>query len=103
MVSPQTRGQRSPNHEGVPQTNGIGKKNPVFHSPHTLYSQPSVNIPLTVECVVILSDHLYKRPATLQGGQDGPHDLVWKWKFREASPRLQSQQGAVRCQELNAL
>ena len=70
------------------------KKKPVFHSSDTLYSLPSVNIPLIVECVVILSDHLYKLPATLQSGRDGPHDLVWKWKFREASPRLQSQQGA---------
>ena len=49
MVSPQTRGHRSPNHEGVPQTSGIVEKKPVFHSPHTLSSQPSVNIPLTVE------------------------------------------------------
>ena len=96
MVSPQTGGQRSPNHEGAPQISGIGKKKkkPVFHSSDTLYSLPSVNIPLIVECVVILSDHLYKLPATLQSGRDGPHDLVWKWKFREASPRLQSQQGA---------
>ena len=97
-------GQRSPNHEGVPQTSGIGGKNLYFTPPpNTLYSQPSVNIPLTIECVVILSDHLYKLPATLQGGWDSPRDLVWKWKFREASSSLQSQQGAVRCQQMDAL